>query len=79
MTHASDARPFKVRGRHEDAHHGRVVLEPSFEAAAVAYAEHMPHASDAGAAISLIVHDIQSGHEHCFRIDLSSGEAEPCG
>jgi hypothetical protein len=29
--------------------------------------------------ISVIVRDLDSGHEHCFRIDLDSGETQPCG
>jgi hypothetical protein len=29
--------------------------------------------------ISVIVREVQTGHEHCFRIDLDSGETAPCG
>jgi len=29
--------------------------------------------------ISVIVREVGTGHEHCFRIDLDSGEAAPCG
>ena len=28
--------------------------------------------------ISVIVREIETGHEHCFRIDLDSGETAPC-
>ena len=71
---ASDLRRFRVRALHDDIHHGRVVSEPSFEAAAIAFVEHMPMPADAGPAISVIVHDIHTGHEHRFRIDIGTGE-----
>ena len=29
--------------------------------------------------ISVIVREVVTGHEHCFRIDLESGETVPCG
>ena len=61
-------RRFRVRARHEDIQHGRVVEEPSFEAAAIAYAEHLPVHADEGQAISIIVHDLENGHEHSFVI-----------
>ena len=61
-------RRFRVRARHEDIHQGRIIEELSFEAAAVAYAEHLPVHADEGPAISIIVHDLESGHEHSFMI-----------
>ena len=64
-------RRFRVRARHEDTHLGRIVEEPSFEAAAMAYAEHLPVHADEGQAISIIVHDLDSGHEHSFLIHHS--------
>lgn len=73
-----DDRRFSVHARHEDRHRARVVVEPSFEAAAVAYAEDLPHVG-AAPEISLIVRDLDSGHEHCFRIDLETGETASCG
>lgn len=77
---ASVARRFSVRARHVDSHHARVVEEASFEAAAVAYVEDFSLvAEDEGPEISVIVRDLASGHEHCFRIDLETGEAAPCG
>jgi hypothetical protein len=77
MTDAVADRQFSVHARHLDGHHARTVSESSFEAAAVAYVEdlHPPGGEDE---ISVIVRDIESGHEHCFRIDLESGEAAPC-
>ena len=79
MTQSADTdRRFSVHARHEDRHRARVMTEPTFEAAAVAYVEDLPH-GDADAEISLIVRDLESGHEHCFRVDLETGEAAPCG
>ena len=76
---ASKTKEFRVRARHIDHHHGRLVREASFEAAAVAYLEDFPHAPDDGQEVSVIVHEVASGHEHCFRVDLETGETEPCG
>jgi len=82
MTHiAGITRRFRVHARHIDGHHARLLEESSFEAAAVAYLEdfasHAP-GSD-GREISVIVHEVGTGHEHCFKIDLDSGEAISCG
>lgn len=76
---AGETRQFRVHARHADSHHARLLEEVSFEAAAVAYLEdfHPPVGEDSE--ISLIVRDVGTGHEHCFRIDLDSGEAAPCG
>ena len=80
MTPLSDpSRRYSVRVRHLEPRHGQVVAEASFEAAAVAYVEdfHPPMTQDHE--ISVIVREVNSGHEHCFRIDLESGETQPCG
>jgi hypothetical protein len=82
MTRIADiTRRFRVHARHIDGHHARLLDETSFEAAAVAYLEDF--ASQASARdeheISVIVHEVGTGHEHCFKIDLDSGEAIPCG
>jgi hypothetical protein len=71
-------RTFRVHARHLDAHHASTMVEPSFEAAAVAYVEQLHQLPPDGEAISVIVREIESGHEHCFRIDLDSGETSPC-
>jgi hypothetical protein len=73
MTHR-----YSVHARHLDRHEARILEEPSFEAAAVAYVEDL-HALPAEEEISVIVREIDSGHEHCFRVDLDTGEAAPCG
>ena len=71
-------RQFRVHARHMDGHHSHVVEETSFEAAAVAYLEDFPREPDEGHEVSVIVQDLASGHQHCFRIDLDTGEAAPC-
>ena len=78
--HANDDRRFSVHARHEDRHRARVILVPSFEAAAAAYVEDRPVTiGDDDREISVIVRDLDSGHEHCFRVDLDNGETQPCG
>jgi hypothetical protein len=78
MPQIPEIRRFRVHARHVEAHHARVLLEKSFEAAAVAYVEDL-HAVSDEPEIRVVVHELDSGHEHCFRIDLQSGEAAPCG
>jgi hypothetical protein len=73
------SRQFRVHARHVDAHHARVVEEASFEAAAVAYVEDFHPPMTEEHEISVIVRELGTGHEHCFRIDLESGETAPCG
>jgi hypothetical protein len=72
-------RPFSVHARHIDRHDARLVQEVSFEAAAVAYLEdfHPPVTGDDE--IRIIVREVGTGHEHCFRINPESGETTPCG
>lgn len=76
---AAETRSFSVHARHVNPHDARVVREGSFEAAAVAYAEDLHVAPDEGEEVSLIVRDLLTGHEHCFKIDLESGETSACG
>jgi hypothetical protein len=75
---ASDIRQFSVHARHVDSHHARVLEETSFEAAAVAYIEdfHPPLTDEQD--ISVVVREVGTGHEHCFRINLESGDTTPC-
>lgn len=72
-------RRFSVHARHIDQHHARLLDEASFEAAAVAYVEdfHPPVADDDE--IRVIVREVGTSHEHCFRIDLVTGDTSPCG
>jgi hypothetical protein len=30
-------------------------------------------------ALRVIMHDVQTGREHCFKLDLDTGETIPCG
>jgi hypothetical protein len=78
MPDPATLRRFIVRARHLEGHHARTLEEVSFEAAAVAYLEDL-HAPGETEEVSVIVRDLASGHEHCFRIDLASGETAPCG
>ena len=73
-----ETRSFRVHARSVDAHHGRIVHEPSFEAAAVAYLEDL-HEVGGDDEMKVIVRDIETGHEHCFTVDLGTGETQPCG
>ena len=75
---ADETRRFRVHARHVEAHDARVLEERSFEAAAVAYVEDL-HAVSDEPEISVIVREVDSGHEHCFRIDLETGETASCG
>lgn len=80
MAQAIDqTRKFSVHARHVDSHHARILEEKSFEAAAVAYVEDFHPAVDQDNEVSVIVRDVDSGHQHCFKIDLDSGETAPCG
>jgi hypothetical protein len=72
-------REFRVHACHIDSHHARLVKETSFEAAAVAYVEHHPYAADEGHEIRVVVREVSSGHEHCFKIDLETGDTASCG
>ena len=76
---AGEKRQFSVHARHVDSHHARLLDEASFEAAAVAYVEdfHPPVGDDNE--VSVIVREIGTGREHCFRVDLESGGTAPCG
>jgi len=78
-TAASQTRQFRVHARQVDHHQARLIEEASFEAAAVAYVEDFHPPADGDAEVRVIVREVVTGHEHCFIIDLESGEAAPCG
>ena len=71
------ARTFRVHARSADGHHARVIEEASFEAAAVAYLEDFGQAD--APEIQIVVREVATGHEHCFVVDLDTGETAPCG
>jgi hypothetical protein len=73
-----EVRIFRVHARHVDVHHSRTLRETSFEAAAVAYAEDLHVLPADGEEISIVVREIESGREHCFMVDLQSGETSDC-
>lgn len=79
MPNATSQREFAVRARAEGTHHPRRILERSFEAAAIAYAEDLPHDSQSASRVAVVVRDTATGAEHCFHIDLDSGDADACG
>ncbi len=75
MTEATqEIRRFSVHARHVDAHHARVLEETSFEAAAVAYAEEFGLPPGDEHEMSILVRDLDNGHQHSFRIDLDTGD-----
>ncbi len=69
-------RAFHVRLSDDADRSGVVVRETSFEAAAIAFLER--EAPTEGETAVVIVCDDETGHERCFRIDLSTGAAGPC-
>jgi len=75
----AEGRLFRVRTAHSDDHHGHILSGTNFEAAAVAYLEARPVVAGDEGEIRVIVHDLDSGYEHCFRIDLRTGETAGCG
>ena len=68
-------RDFRVHARHVDAHHARTLKECSFEAAAITYVEGLHDLPVDGNEISVIVRDVESGHEHGFLVDIASGRS----
>ncbi len=79
MTITATLRRFRVHAGHLDRHHAVFVEEESFEAAVIAFVEDHPAAAEADDEMRVIVHDVASGHEHCFMVDLSTGETSSCG
>ncbi|HEY2051118.1 MAG TPA: DUF5961 family protein [Caulobacteraceae bacterium] len=71
-------RNFRVHSRHQTRAHARILAEVSFEAAAVAFVEHFAPAPDEGTEIAIHVLELDTGVEHCFRIDLETGATAPC-
>jgi hypothetical protein len=73
-----ETRAFRVHARHVDAHHARTLQATSFEAAAVAYVEDLHELPGDAEEINVIVREVESGHEHSFRVYLESGNFLPC-
>lgn len=70
-------RRFSVHGLDEAPSRGRQMEAASFEAAALEFLDAHP-AESPGDEVALMVEDCETGERQCFRIDLASGEAEPC-
>jgi len=82
MTHNfGRVRHFKVHAWHVENHHARLLEEASFEAAAVAYLEcfDLSTSLENDREVRVIVQDVGTGHQHCFKVDLDSGETAPGG
>jgi hypothetical protein len=79
MAVTTETHRYRVHPRDLEGSAVRVLEVASFEAAAVAYAEDFGYVSDQSHELKLIVLDLDSGHEHCFLIDLDTGETGPCG
>ncbi len=75
---ARDTRKFSVHPRDMDRHLARVLEEASFEAAAVAYLEDLHFPNGETGEVTVVVREVGTGHERCFRIDLGSGETAAC-
>ena len=74
----SEVHRYRVHPRDLEGSAVRVLEENSFEAAAVAYAEDFGYVTQGEHELKLIVRDLETGHEHCFLIDLDTGDAGPC-
>ena len=73
MNHAFSVRP---RDSLSPVH---IFDEPTAEAAAAAYLENGANSDGDANETAVIVRELETGREHCFRIDLHTGEASPCG
>ena len=78
MAQAEPPRRFSVHADRGPAPCVRIVEEASFEAAALAYLEDFHPPPDAEGDVSLIIRDLGNGGECCLRVDLHSGQTEPC-
>jgi len=69
---------FLVRATDQPRAHADPVLQADDALeAAILYAEGWLCEGEAGA-VAVTVQDCETGHEHCFRIDLEAETAEPC-
>jgi len=71
-------RRFAVHGAADPGAHAVLIEGLSFEDAALHFVEDQhPHA-DADHEVALYVEDCETGERQCFRVDLDTGDAEPC-
>lgn len=79
MARTRKTRTFEVRTPCGGRAMSHVVAGESLEGAALAFIAEVgltPHADEHQA--SVYVRDLDGGQEHCFLIDLDTGEAKPC-
>jgi hypothetical protein len=78
MAAAQEVRRFTARIETDSRQHTHTVNGSSFEDAAFEFVDRWhPQADDAGE-VAVVVTDFETGEQHCFRVDLESGEAAPC-
>jgi hypothetical protein len=71
-------RRFAVHAATDGRHRAEIVYAAGHEAAAVAFLEGGSPAIEDDGSLTVVVHDCDSGREHCYRIDLDTGETGPC-
>ena len=71
-------RRFSVHGVDEAPSRAHLVEGLNFEDAALHFVEDCHPAAEAGDEVSLFVEDCETGERQCFRVDLATGDAEPC-
>jgi len=72
-------RQFTVHASEEVRSRAHRVEERSFEAAALRFCAEQHPQGDLFGEAAVIVEDCETGEQQCFRIDLGSGDAAPCG
>ena len=75
----SDIRTFHVFAAQDGGRHGHDIEGMSFEDAALTFVETFHPPADADGDIDVIVIAADNGRQQCFRVDVGSGEALPCG
>ncbi|HEX8469787.1 MAG TPA: DUF5961 family protein [Brevundimonas sp.] len=77
-TRPAPERRFAVHAADDGRHRWETVWAVSHDDAAIGFVErHHPTVGDDGE-VTVVVTDCESGHEHCFRIDLDTGDTAPC-
>ncbi|MEH0194115.1 hypothetical protein SGCZBJ_10565 [Caulobacter zeae] len=73
-----ETRTFRVHALHDGCDHAHGVDAETFEEAAVAFMEAWHPEVDSYGQASVVVRDVETGVEHCFRVDFESGETSAC-
>jgi hypothetical protein len=71
-------RRFCVHGVTESAARAHLVEGETFEDAALRFVEEQHPLAGPEDDFSLYVEDVETGERQCFRVDLGTGETEPC-